>query len=586
MGGASQPYMYTAQRQSHGRFPEKPFDPKAITRQSWEPKPSKPKPNGPLVSFNRHPDAHMVLEYRSKQYPSLGPRTKSCIKWLRRLQLLLRLIQLNAALGIVALMVLLTHVEPITHWVLRIAPGVVALFNAYAVFHFSRDAAGRTPASTAAYQVFAAVSDVVVLGLYAFGAFITHRDSGTWGALIDPPDHPEILGTLTPVLYYTFVGAGGLHFISLAISIWLGWAFRQITLLPPDMNPLEDNLTARPLHKRNKSSVASFSTYGTEKRDSIIGGSPRKSGVPSEASQHQFTVPFSHTRTQSRDSFASRESQQLNLPSRQYQIMPGNSARNSVASLESNRMSAYGAHRGSYAEVPTDDPTASLHASSPRDSQQRVGKFTETWKPTDSLISRTNQKNREIAAAKAGHRARASKSYAALNQRYNMDDMSDSEDEKENNGQRTDGENAPYGSMHPNPLRSHPADLKRASVPRMKTPFYPAANSLGEINNNQRRVSASRDIADQHSNMVAHGYVNARHTVHVDDYVYSRPYGDLKPATPPVLVGNNRKVSSGNDYDLGSSSRAYERRNVSGKIMEEGRSGDRGSRYGLPDVRR
>lgn len=53
--GAQQPYMYSAQR-NDGRFPETTFDPKAITRASWEPKPKKPKPEGPLVSFNRHPE--------------------------------------------------------------------------------------------------------------------------------------------------------------------------------------------------------------------------------------------------------------------------------------------------------------------------------------------------------------------------------------------------------------------------------------------------------------------------------------------------------------------------------------------------
>lgn len=54
--GTHQPYMYSFAQGNDTRFPETKFDPKAITRASWEPKPKKPKHEGPLVSFNRHPE--------------------------------------------------------------------------------------------------------------------------------------------------------------------------------------------------------------------------------------------------------------------------------------------------------------------------------------------------------------------------------------------------------------------------------------------------------------------------------------------------------------------------------------------------
>ena len=54
-GGMQQPCMYDAVRSSR-KFPEKEFDPKAITRASWEPKPRKPQKKGPLISFGRHPE--------------------------------------------------------------------------------------------------------------------------------------------------------------------------------------------------------------------------------------------------------------------------------------------------------------------------------------------------------------------------------------------------------------------------------------------------------------------------------------------------------------------------------------------------
>lgn len=53
------PFMYQAVKKDDDRFPTTPFDPKAVTRASWEAKKLKPKPDGPLVSFNRHPEYGM-----------------------------------------------------------------------------------------------------------------------------------------------------------------------------------------------------------------------------------------------------------------------------------------------------------------------------------------------------------------------------------------------------------------------------------------------------------------------------------------------------------------------------------------------
>lgn len=50
-------------------------------------------------------------------------------------------------------------------------------------------------------------------------------------------------------------------------------------------------------------------------------------------------------------------------------------------------------------------------------------------------------------------------------------------------------------------------------------------------------------------------------------------YGDLKPGTPPIMIGakKSRHVSSGNDF--GDMSSGFRGRDVSGKIAEEGRGG-------------
>jgi hypothetical protein len=56
MGASDVPFMYQAVSRDDERFPAQTFDPKAVTRASYEPKKPKPKPDGPLVSFNRHPE--------------------------------------------------------------------------------------------------------------------------------------------------------------------------------------------------------------------------------------------------------------------------------------------------------------------------------------------------------------------------------------------------------------------------------------------------------------------------------------------------------------------------------------------------
>ncbi|MCJ1260959.1 hypothetical protein MMC22_000823 [Lobaria immixta] len=83
---------------------------------------------------------------------------------------------------------------------------------------------------------------------------------------------------------------GGLHLISLIISLYLAIIFREISKLPPDMNPLEDNLTSR--HKRNKSSLLdnrTSATMTTNRNSKVEGGliSPPR------------TVPFLQTRADS-----------------------------------------------------------------------------------------------------------------------------------------------------------------------------------------------------------------------------------------------------------------------------------------------
>jgi hypothetical protein len=50
------PFLYEAEKFNDARFPTTTFDPKAVTRASFQVQRPKPKPDGPLVSINRHPE--------------------------------------------------------------------------------------------------------------------------------------------------------------------------------------------------------------------------------------------------------------------------------------------------------------------------------------------------------------------------------------------------------------------------------------------------------------------------------------------------------------------------------------------------
>lgn len=82
---------------------------------------------------------------------------------------------------------------------------------------------------------------------------------------------------------------GALHVLSFGLDLWLCMMFRQIARLPPDMNPLEDNLTSRRKTKHQyKNSDTSFMS---DKRYSQV---PK--GLDMSEDQASSRVSFFHSR--------------------------------------------------------------------------------------------------------------------------------------------------------------------------------------------------------------------------------------------------------------------------------------------------
>ncbi|ROW08026.1 hypothetical protein VPNG_06029 [Cytospora leucostoma] len=668
--GAQQPFIYSAARLDDARFPATSFDPKAITRSSWEPQPRIPKrEEGPLVAFGRHPDAHEVRLPRAP-FKTFGPQIKWWIKWTRVVQLGLRVLELIAAAGILFLFVIISNVDALTAWVMRVVAGVVFAHCVYGIGHLARPAAAKTPGSVAGYQIFSSMTDLAVLPLYSFGALCCHNSGGQWSTLLSDK---SLKNYFLPSLYYTLIGGAVLHSISFGIGVWLAIKFRQITRMPPDCNPLEDNLTSRH-HKRNRSSVATTtSLLGEEKRLT----SPLKDsryGMPYDDLERPPAVPFHATRPSPRSSIGSSG----DIAGRPYHITPESSPQRSSRSLaqaaDIKRASAppSSSHSGkpptppqrspwrsSYTGVPTNDndhsrtsyagaagefpvsPRTQGHHSRPSTgtvvSQQpvikkapprqsveiRPGRYTEAWSTTDSLV------NRKMSAAEKAAKRKTVQGYEALGRPYDLSDSDDGSDfgDDVNRGysyrrnlmspgeDEVGGNDGDLGSLlpnplHPSPLHSNPPPLNvpgaagRVGYRRPKTPsINRKSTALAEIDLNDGRVSgrnddndrrgAGADVADQGKPAPNYGGLKARlgkratwggprnrdSSIQPESDFFAKPYGDLKSATPPMMVGTNRQVSSGNDYDFsaigggGAAKRYFSsgKRNVSGKVAEEGR---------------
>jgi hypothetical protein len=119
--GGGQPYLYNPPATYTPWDPYNGFNPKAISQASLAPKPpSQPKPEGPLVSFNRHPDSYLVTPYGKTNVDPMHKNTARRVKIAKRTQLALRCLGLIGALGILVCVICLKVPKSSEGWIIRI----------------------------------------------------------------------------------------------------------------------------------------------------------------------------------------------------------------------------------------------------------------------------------------------------------------------------------------------------------------------------------------------------------------------------------------------------------------------------------
>lgn len=145
-------------------------------------------------------------------------------------------------------------------------------------------------------MIFAAILDAGLIPFFVFSAIMSrtqYTNSGEaqdqWQTLFNSDD------ARFKIIFSNFLFSvvdGSLHMISLILSLYLAIIFRQISKLPPDMNPLEDNLTSR--HKRNKSSLVDNRT--SQQTTNATMTTNRNSKAEDGLISPPRTVPFLQTR--------------------------------------------------------------------------------------------------------------------------------------------------------------------------------------------------------------------------------------------------------------------------------------------------
>lgn len=531
--------------------------------------------------------SYLILPYGNTNATPMNSSVKKWVKWMRIIQLVLRCLEILGACGQLVMMILIRKVDITSGWIMRIVvselyneygfaakciqPGIAILHTGYAIWHLARKSSGRTPASSASYMLFASFFDVTIAPFYAFSAFVAKQRSSAWTTMLSDQ---TLMPTFCIVVFYLAVISGGLHLISLGISLYLAVTFRNITMLPPDMNPLEDHLTSRP-HKRNKSSVSTYA--GSEKRSSMTSVDKRRSAAAYEDLGRPPTISFLHTRNHSTDSIGTYQStapgsrgSQVDLPPRQYQIEGNGSSRSLLVDL---KKPTNGSMNPPYSDVPRSD-TSSQRTSRPAPNfslpaLSNRGSYSDISSPETSPRRLYHEPMNKMPIKEAWYSSdiprrtpSPKKSYQAIQQNPSTDDLS-----------------------HPNPLHEHPpgSQFPRATQvqhqPRYESP-------LQEISNN--RSPSSSDIASV-SNYSQDGIDDVLSTIstrRADSNKSSRSaqkkyYGELKPggAQTPILVGakgnaGGRQVSSSVDISshIYSTEKGSFRRDVSGKVAEEGRA--------------
>lgn len=213
-------------------------------------------------------------------------------------------------------------------------------------------------------------------GIIPFYVFIAMFSNKNWQ--MDPKDKLRWTSMFkgdqntSTVLFAAFVGSStiaGLHLLSAVFDLWLVILFRKIGKLPPDMNPLEDNLTGRTSRQskhKYKNSEATLTDSITDKKSAYFSGSTVSVDQRSRLStatkdDGEFRgVPFQHSRMNSQNTFSPHNPETARFSRQQFEDIKlysqPNSARSSRVDMRGPPTPSKRSSFVEYNEVPPPPP--------------------------------------------------------------------------------------------------------------------------------------------------------------------------------------------------------------------------------------
>ena len=167
-------------------------------------------------------------------------------------------------------------------------------------------------------------------GLVPFYVFISIFANQNYNTPVNDPlrwktyfDRVNSSALLLSVTWIAAAAMAGLHLVSIGIDIYLVVMFRKIAKLPPDMNPLEDNLTSRRAAKHQyKNSEASVSTMSMSQKPpgytsrSTLNLNDNRSSKTYMVDER--SVPFRHSRMGSDQGFSPHNPDSARLSRQQF----------------------------------------------------------------------------------------------------------------------------------------------------------------------------------------------------------------------------------------------------------------------------
>lgn len=327
MGGVDQPYLYDPPSRRQIAYPYSDFDPKAVTRASWisaaESTMSKPKKEGPLIDFNKHPDSFMVVTPQPARDP-MPANTKKKVVAMRWVQFGFRIAQVLGAIGCLLCVIFVRNTETAQGWIMRVPvseqkydrrkqiltgmqPAWDMIITSYGVYHLAYPPQHRTPASSSSYHIFGMMMDGGLIPFYVYTSWFGHQNwvadpnsESRWTNIFNKDE-----SSTNPLLFATFIISavvGFLHLVSIGIGAYLAIIFRKISAYPPDLNPLEDNLTSRK-HQYKNSDASAMSMM---QKPGYMSGSTLNVNDQrfSKSSHDDRTIDFRHSRIGSDNNFS------------------------------------------------------------------------------------------------------------------------------------------------------------------------------------------------------------------------------------------------------------------------------------------